>query len=98
MADILIPSLSARKSTDCGMDAPICLAVFKFTTSSNFIGCSTGTSALGAFQNLVHVTSAISTLSAVARTVRHQAAIFRIIAACADRRQAMTDGQIRDEF
>ena len=34
--------LSARYSTDCGIVSPICLAVFKLITSSNFIGCSTG--------------------------------------------------------
>ena len=38
-------TLSARKSTDCGTVTPICLAVFKLISNSNFIGCSTGISA-----------------------------------------------------
>ena len=35
---------SARASTFGGMIRPICLAVFKLITSSNFVGCSTGKS------------------------------------------------------
>ena len=38
-------TLSARKSTDCGIVRPICFAVFKLMTNSNFVGCSTGRSA-----------------------------------------------------
>jgi hypothetical protein len=38
-------TLSARYSIDCGMMRPICLAVFRLITSSNFVGCSTGRSA-----------------------------------------------------
>src|SRR5262250_2270461 len=35
-------TLSARYSTDGGIVRPICFAVFKLITSSNFFGCSTG--------------------------------------------------------
>src|SRR5439155_13413069 len=38
-------TLSALNSTDCGIVRPICFAVFKLITSSNFVGCSTGRSA-----------------------------------------------------
>jgi hypothetical protein len=38
-------SLFALASTSGGIVRPICLAVFKFITNSNFVGCSTGSSA-----------------------------------------------------
>src|SRR2546427_675530 len=38
-------TLSARYSTDCGIVRPICLAAFRLTMNSNFVGCSTGRSA-----------------------------------------------------
>jgi hypothetical protein len=38
-------SLFARASTSGGIVRPICLAVFRLITSSNFVGCSTGRSA-----------------------------------------------------
>ena len=38
-------TLSALTSTFGGIVRPICLAVFKLITSSNFVGCSTGRSA-----------------------------------------------------
>src|SRR5262249_30633720 len=38
-------TLSARYSIDCGMLRPICLAVLRLITSSNFVGRSTGRSA-----------------------------------------------------
>jgi hypothetical protein len=38
-------TLSARNSTDCGIVTPICFAVLRLITSSNFVGCSTGRSA-----------------------------------------------------
>jgi hypothetical protein len=38
-------TLSARNSTDCGIVRPICFAVFRLITNSNFVGCSTGRSA-----------------------------------------------------
>ncbi len=38
-------TLSARASTFGGIVTPICFAVFKSITSSNFFGCSTGRSA-----------------------------------------------------
>ena len=38
-------SLSARASTSGGIVRPICLAVLRLITSSNFVGCSTGRSA-----------------------------------------------------
>src|SRR6266850_3075085 len=38
-------TLSALASTFGGIVRPICLAVFKLITNSNFIGCSTGRSA-----------------------------------------------------
>jgi hypothetical protein len=34
--------LSARSSNDCGMLIPWAFAAFKLITSSNFVGCSTG--------------------------------------------------------
>ena len=36
---------SARPSTFCGIVRPICFAVFRLITNSNFVGCSTGRSA-----------------------------------------------------
>jgi hypothetical protein len=38
-------TLSARASTFCGIVTPICFAVLRLITSSNFVGCSTGRSA-----------------------------------------------------
>ena len=38
-------TLSARPSTLCGMVTPICFAVLRLITSSNFVGCCTGRSA-----------------------------------------------------
>ena len=38
-------TLSARYSIDCGIVMPICFAVLRLITSSNFVGCSTGKSA-----------------------------------------------------
>ena len=38
-------TLSARYSNDCGIVSPICFAVLRLITSSNFVGCSTGKSA-----------------------------------------------------
>src|SRR6266536_6605742 len=38
-------SLLARASTSGGIITPICLAVLRFITNSNFVGCSTGRSA-----------------------------------------------------
>ena len=38
-------TLSALKSIDWGIVRPICLAVFRLMTSSNFVACSTGSSA-----------------------------------------------------
>ncbi len=38
-------TLSALASTLGGIVRPICLAVFRLITSSNFVGCSTGRSA-----------------------------------------------------
>ena len=38
-------TLSARYSKDCGIVTPMCFAVFRLNISSNFVGCSTGSSA-----------------------------------------------------
>ena len=38
-------TLSALASTFCGIVRPICFAVLRLITSSNFVGCSTGRSA-----------------------------------------------------
>src|SRR5215813_690592 len=38
-------TLSARASTAGGIVRPICFAVFRLITNSNFVGCSTGSSA-----------------------------------------------------
>ncbi len=38
-------TLSARISVHCGIVRPICFAVLRLITNSNFIGCSTGRSA-----------------------------------------------------
>jgi hypothetical protein len=38
-------TLSARYNSDCGIVTPICFAVLRLITSSNFVGCSTGKSA-----------------------------------------------------
>ncbi len=47
-------TLSVRSSTDCGMVRPSALAVFRFTTSSNFVGLlDRQVGRLSAFQNLV---------------------------------------------
>ena len=49
-------TLSALASTFGGIVSPICLAVLRLMTNSNFVGCSTGRSAgLRPFQNLVHI-------------------------------------------
>src|SRR5205814_4448669 len=49
-------------------------------------------SRLGTFQNPVDVTSAVSALDTVARSVSHQATVFCIIAPSAYRRQSLIDG------
>ena len=38
-------TLSARANTFGGIVKPICFAVFRLITNSNFVGCSTGKSA-----------------------------------------------------
>jgi hypothetical protein len=48
---------SARSSKDCGIVKPSALAVLRLITSSNFVGCSTGRSAAGTLQDLIHVES-----------------------------------------
>src|SRR5207249_7667140 len=42
---IYLMTLSAWYSTDCGIVRPICFAVLRLITNSNFVGCSTGRSA-----------------------------------------------------
>ena len=52
--NIYLITLSARYSMDCGIVRPICFAVLRLITSSNFVGCSTGRSAgLAPFRILV---------------------------------------------
>ena len=67
--------LFARASTLGGIVRPICFAVFRLMTNSNFVGCSTGRSAgLAPFKNLVDVNGgAPETLSFVGR-IGHEAA------------------------
>ena len=49
-------TLSALTSTLGGMVRPICFAVFRLITNSNFVGCSTGQiGRLGALEDLIHV-------------------------------------------
>ena len=49
-------TLSARASTFGGIVRPICFAVLRLITNSNFVGCSTGKiGGLGSFENLVDV-------------------------------------------
>ena len=45
----------ARASTSGGIVRPICFAVLRLITNSNFVGCSTGKiGRLGSLQNSVH--------------------------------------------
>ena len=52
-------TLSARANTFGGIVNPICFAVFRLITNSNFVGCSTGRSpALAPFRILsIHVST-----------------------------------------
>src|SRR5215470_8855047 len=51
-------TLSALASTVGGIARPICFAVLRLITNSNFLGCSTRQVAgLGAFENLIDVRS-----------------------------------------
>jgi hypothetical protein len=68
-------TLSARASTFCGIVRPICFAVFRLMTSSNFVGCSTGRSAgLAPFIIFVHVGGDAPVAVRGVRTVGHQPA------------------------
>jgi hypothetical protein len=42
---VYLITLSARASTFCGIVRPFCFAVLRLITNSNFVGCSTGSSA-----------------------------------------------------
>lgn len=66
-------TLSARASTFCEIVQPICLAVFKLITSSNLVGCSTGSSAgCAPFRILSMYHAARRKLSSITGCIGHQ--------------------------
>ena len=72
-------TLSARASIDCGIVRPICFAVLRLITSSNFVGCSTGQiGRLGSLQDFVHVICDAPVAVREVRPVGHEpAGIYR---------------------
>src|SRR5262245_54181182 len=55
---------SARTSSDWGMANPRALALLRLMTSSNFLGCSRGSSpGLVPLKNLVHVSGSVPVLT-----------------------------------
>ena len=66
---------SDRANTFDGIVRPICLAVFRLTRNSNFVGCSTGRSAgLAPFKILSTKSAARRNKSVFVWPVAHQAA------------------------
>ena len=71
---------SARASTCGGIVTPICLAAFRLITSSNFVGCSTGSSAgLAPFRIFVDIGGGATEGIRLARTVGHKASGIRVL-------------------
>ena len=69
-------TLSALASTFGGIVRPICLAVFRLITSSNFFGCSTGKiGGLGAFEDSINVIGHAPELIEIVSPIAHQTAI-----------------------
>ena len=70
-------TLFARTSKFGGIVNPICLAVLRLMTNSNFVGCSTGKSAgLASFENFIYVNRGAAKLLGEIRRIRHEAARF----------------------
>src|SRR6516165_4140687 len=64
---------SARNRIDLGTSMPSAFAVFRLTTSSNVVGCSTGRSAgFSALEDFVNIDGSTFIKTVVVRSVRHQ--------------------------
>ena len=95
-SDIVLPhlmTLSSLKRTDC----EICLAVLKLITNSNFVGCSTGSSAgLAPFNILSTYPCAAPPQRQAIRPVGQQAARIHKIFRIRDRRQTIPRRELCD--
>ena len=70
-------TLSALTNTFGGIVRPICFAVFRLMTSSNFVGCSTGRSAgFAPLEDLVDVGSGAPVQVGIAHAVAHKPTVF----------------------
>src|SRR5438093_5417210 len=79
----------------CGIVSPSALAVLRLTTTSNFVGCSTGRSAgLAPLRIFVYVYSNPGCEILEIRTVRHEAARLDELAPLVGRWRSCPDGQI----
>jgi hypothetical protein len=77
----------ARASTLGGMVKPICFAVLRLITSSNFLGCSTGKiGRLGSLQDSVHVIGNAPVAVRDVRSVPHEPAVIHSFSVVIHRR------------
>ena len=73
LASAHLISLFARASTSGGIVRPICFAVFRLITSSNFVGCShRQIGGLGSLQDSVHVVGDAPVAVREVRPVGHE--------------------------
>ena len=92
-------TLSARTSTFGGIVRPICFAVFRLMTSSNFVGCSTGRSAgLAPFKILSTYKAARLVGIGAVGPVGHHAAAGDKISPRVNCRQVIFYRQVGDPF
>ncbi len=99
LCDGYLITLSALASTFGGIVRPICLAVLRLITSSNFVGCSTGMSAgFVPFENLVdHKRSALVAFGTVG-SIGHQTTAVDKISWTVNRRQPIFCREVDDPF
>ena len=71
---IYLMTLSARTSTFGGIVTPMCFAVFRLITNSNFMGASTKPESAESALNFVHKSGCAPILSVVIRPVAHMRA------------------------
>ena len=90
---------SARASRVTGISIPISLAVLRFITSSNLVGCWTGRSdELRTFENAIHIArSALEEIHFI-RTVGEKATVGYEITEIVDCRKTKFCGELDDPF
>ena len=90
-------NLVARASTSGGIVRPICFAVFRFITSSNFVGCSTGRSAgFLPFKNLVYINRRTAEFIGIVCGVGHKSSVLDEYALEIDSWQAILSRVFQD--